>query len=111
MAKSLKSQLKTAKSLEDRASKNISVSHKTSSGTEVIKAGQPLDHTVKHIPYANTQFGMSLGSTINMDNYESLRVDVWLTDSVQEGETISEAYTRVQDVLEKQIETVVAQYK
>lgn len=50
---------------------------------------------------------MSKGITKNMDNYESLRVDVWLTDEVAEGETVEQAYNRISALLTEVLEETV----
>ena len=39
-----------------------------------------------------------------MDNYESLRVDVWATDEVKEGETYEDALNRVSDLVKARID-------
>lgn len=96
------------RSLKDKALENVSVSRKTSEGVEVLKAGTPLDHSKKHIPYEGSMFGVSKGVTKNMDNYESLRVDVWLNDTVQKGETLPEAVERVDSVLNELLESCVS---
>ena len=98
---------KKLKNLMDKAKDNTTISKKTSDGVEVIKNGVPNDHSVKHTPYEGAKIGMSKGVTKNMDNYESLRVDVWLSDEVQPGETISEAYDRIGSVLDKTLEEAV----
>lgn len=84
---------------------------------EVVKQGLPLDHAVKHeIPQATEiqatritpRIGVSKGVTLNMDNYESLRVDVWMTADMEEAETPKMAFDRVgallDEVLQDQID-------
>lgn len=105
MAKSLKSSMKKAK---EAAEKNTSITRKV--GREepvVVKSGTPLDHSLKHEPYEGAKLGMSKGITKNMDNYESLRVDVWLTDEVLPGESVREAYTRIEGVIDEVLEESV----
>ena len=112
MATKLSSQMKRMKQEQvkqlENARKNTTITKKV--GREeptVIKAGTPLDHSVKHNSYEGTKFGMSKGVTKNMDNYESLRVDVWLTSEVLEGESIREAYTRVEEIIDEVLEEAV----
>lgn len=112
MAKTLSSQMKRMQTkqstLKENARKSATVTKKT--GREpavVVKQGVPLDHAVKHNSYEGSKFGMSKGATINMDNYESMRVDVWLTDEVREGESIYEAYTRIETILDEVLEESV----
>lgn len=124
MAKSLSSQLKKLKvqqevQLKEQAEKNTTVQKGSSAnGYENLKKGVPLDHETKQKscknkdnPLAGKSFGISLGCTLNMENYESMRIDCWLTDTVREGETIEEAFTRVQAILEEQLEEMSSQYK
>jgi uncharacterized alkaline shock family protein YloU len=58
--------------------------------------------TAKH-----QSFGLSKGVTLNMGDFESLRVDVWLSDEVQKGETVSEAFDRVNEILQEELERMV----
>lgn len=110
MAKSLSSKMKSMKQeqLKQKAEANTIVTKKTGrEAPEVIKQGVPLDHSVKHDSYENAKFGMSKGITKNMDNYESLRVDVWLTSEVLPGESIKEAYARVEEIIDEVLEEAV----
>ena len=58
-----------------------------------------------------TVIGLSVGSTLNMDNYESLRVDCWISDTVKEGETVEQAYNRLREVLSAQFVETVNEYR
>lgn len=112
MAKSLSSQMKSMKQEQlkqkDEARRNATITKKTGREAPVtIQKGVPLDHSVKHDSYENAKFGMSKGITKNMDNYESLRVDVWLTSEVLPGESIKEAYARVEEVIDEVLEEAV----
>ena len=112
MAKTLSSQMRRMQTkqstLKENAVKNTTVTKKTGREAPVtVKQGVPLDHAVKHKSYENAKFGMSKGATINMDNYESMRIDVWLTDEVREGESIREAYTRIEAILDEVLEDTV----
>lgn len=117
MAKSLASTMKKLKSqqvsqVEEQAKKNTTVTKRANKQDTVLKEGTLIDHAVKHDVQSatNSKFGMSLGLTKNMDNYESLRADVWATDDVQDGETLEEAYTRLHATLGKVLEDIVAEY-
>lgn len=98
------------KSLNEQAVKNTQITKGTSKEQKVIKEGVPNDHSRKHLTNVPT-IGVSVGTTLNMGDYESLRVDVWLTDSVQEGETFETAYSRVTQVVDKTLQDIVCQYK
>lgn len=110
MAKTLSSKMKSMKQeqLKQKAEANTTVTKKVGrDAPTVVKQGVPLDHTTKHNPYENAQFGMSKGVTKNMENYESLRVDVWLTSEVLPGESIKEAYVRVEQIIDEVLEEAV----
>ena len=98
------------KKLKKQAEDNTSVTKGTNNNQEVLKAGTPNDHSRKHLT-SETVVGASVGSTINMDNYESLRVDVWLTDTVAENETTEQAYNRVVKVVDSTLNDIVNQYQ
>ena len=116
MAKSLGSQLKRLKEeqLRDTARDNTSIQKRDSEGTATIKKGNPLDHEVKQkfaknkdSSFVGQTVGMSKGITKNMDNYESLRVDCWLSDIVHEDETVKEAFVRVEAIIDEVLEESV----
>lgn len=91
--------IKPKKSLNERAKENVNVTKGTSKNQEKIKEGVPLEHHVKQDGVRVV--GVNIGITKNMDNYESLRVDCWLTDTIQEGETPEQAYERVLGIVDK----------
>lgn len=97
------------KSLESQAKENTTVTKGTKRDQKVEKQGTPLDHANKHKPQ-DTVVGVSLGVTKNMDNYESLRVDCWLIDTVKDGESVEQAYNRVVGVVDKQLQDTVQSY-
>lgn len=120
MAKSLSSAMKKLKEqqteqLKEVANTNTSVQKGSRrNGYETIQEGRPLDHDVKQKTsksksdiFEGQTFGVSKGITKNMENYESLRVDCWLSDVVHEGETIQEAFTRVENIIDEVLEEAV----
>lgn len=120
MAKSLSSQLKKLKEqqeeqLRESARENTTIQKGNSrNGFETLKKGKPLDHETKQKTakskdsfFVGQTFGVSKGITKNMDNYESLRVDCWLSDVVHEGETIREAFARVEAIVDEVLEESV----
>ena len=92
---------------------NATVTKGTKANQTVMKEEAPLDHAIKHgekkIP--NKSVGINLGVTLNMGDYESLRVDVWLTDTVSENETTEQAYNRVVKVVDSTLNDIVNQYQ
>lgn len=96
------------KSLKEIASDNTQVTKGTSKNQEVLKEGTPNDHSIKHL--STKIVGASVGITKNMDNYESLRVDCWLTDTVADNETVEQAYERILCVIDKTMQDTVSSY-
>lgn len=97
------------KSLEETAQENTTVTKGTSKNQKTIKSGTPNDHHRKQESSSKT-VGVNLGITKNMDNYESLRVDCWLTDSVKPGETERQAFERVIKVVDNVLQDTVNSY-
>lgn len=91
-----------------KAKENSSVAIKNAEGTNVVEKGVPNDHFNKREP--NT-VGISLGVTLNMGDYESMRADVWVSDNKSDKETYEEALNRIQEVVEKRLEEIVSQYR
>lgn len=74
---------------------------KKSSGVEetLVDRGNHLNSSNKRdILNPNKFVGINIGITKNLDNYESLRVDVWIADDVQEDETHADTLQRITDI-------------
>lgn len=102
--------------LKVTAKKNTTVTKKVGrEEPEVLKNGTPLDHSRKHnLPDVSTsskKVGCNIGCTLNMDNYESVRIDCWLSDEVQPGETFEEAFSRILLIANNQVEEVAQTYR
>jgi hypothetical protein len=109
--KSLSSNKKSP--IKEQARNNATVSQGSKrAGYVVKKQGEPLDQTLKHdvLTATDSKFGMNIGVTKNMDNFESLRVDVWATDVLREGETLTEANDRLGAELKKVLTDVVEEF-
>jgi methyl coenzyme M reductase subunit D len=50
-----------------------------------------------------TNVTVNLGYTLNLGNFQSLRVDLGCTDYVREGENTDSAMTRVYDFVESKV--------
>lgn len=50
-----------------------------------------------------TTVSVNLGYTLNLGNFQSLRVDLGCTDYVREGENTDSAMTRVYDFVESKV--------
>lgn len=93
--------MKRTSSLKKTLKSNTTSSIKHEDGSvETIKEGNPLDHVVKRVPGV---IGVSKGITKNMSNYESFRVDAWITDTVQPGETEKDALLRLSKLIEEHL--------
>lgn len=104
---------KLKQSLSQTAEENARVTQGTSKSQKTLKPGKPCDHSTKHlgsVPVTAPIVGVSIGSTLNMENYESLRVDVWLSDTVQPGETVQQAYDRISATVDTTLQKMVSQY-
>ena len=105
--------------LQRRAEENASVTRKTTGkfgGIETLKQGTPLDHAIKQgnetKRTAERQIvGISKGLTLNMENFESLRVDCWLTDVVKDFETVDQAFQRVGAIIDEQLDIQTQEYR
>jgi hypothetical protein len=51
----------------------------------------------------NTKVNVSLGYTLNLGNFQSLRIDLGVIDSKRDGETTSEAFERVYAFVEAKL--------
>lgn len=98
------------KSLTEQAKDNTTVTKGTKKNQKTLKDGVPNEHSRKHLEEAPT-VGVNIGTTLNMGDFESLRVDVWLTDKVAPTETTEQAYARVVQIVDKTLQEVVNQYQ
>lgn len=55
-----------------------------------------------------TKITCSMGMTINMGNFESLRIDLGLEDSQREGETVKQAHERVFNFVNRRLQEKVS---
>lgn len=109
--------LKKAKQLGEIANENLNAEIKNGATKEqfTVKCGNVVDPAQKHkeleVAKTGARVGFNLGTTLNMENYESLRADVWISDEVQEGETIEEAVQRLKGICEEQLNSFVEEYR
>jgi hypothetical protein len=73
----------------------------------------PRDTTIKKISPIDIgdRIGVSFGVTLNMGEYQSLRVESWAESTKREGETSAEAYKRLFDVVEREANKRAGEYK
>lgn len=58
-----------------------------------------------------TQVSVTLGYTLNLGNFQSLRVDLGVVDHTREGETTNEAMDRVYEFVEAKVVEKVKEAK
>lgn len=52
---------------------------------------------------SDTKVTVALGYTLNVGNFQSLRIDLGIEDSRREGENINEAFERVYEFVENKL--------
>ena len=58
-----------------------------------------------------TKVNVTLGYTLNLGNFQSLRVDIGVIDSTRNGETTSQAFDRIYAFVEEKLTTKVNEAK
>lgn len=89
---------------------NTSVTRKREGVEDLIEDGTVAELPIKRQSNTEPIVGMSKGITKNMQNYESLRLDVWYSDTIKKGETPEDALQRVEAVIDTVLENAVAYY-
>jgi hypothetical protein len=51
----------------------------------------------------STKVNVTLGYTLNLGNFQSLRIDLGVEDSRREGETVQQAFDRVYEFVEARL--------
>ena len=59
----------------------------------------------------NTKISVTLGYTLNLGNFESLRVDLGVVDARREGESVDQAFERVYTFVEDKLSEKVTEAK
>jgi hypothetical protein len=59
----------------------------------------------------DTKVNVTLGYTLNLGNFQSLRIDLGVVDSRRDGESIEDAFTRVYSFVENKLITKVNEAK
>lgn len=58
-----------------------------------------------------TKVNVTLGYTLNLGNFQSLRIDLGVVDSRRDGETVNEAFERVYSFVEAKLTEKVNESK
>lgn len=59
----------------------------------------------------STKVNVTLGYTLNLGNFQSLRIDLGIIDSRRDGETVNEAFDRVYSFVEQKLTEKVNESK
>lgn len=59
----------------------------------------------------DTKVNVTLGYTLNLGNFQSLRIDLGVVDSRRDGETIDDAFARVYSFVENKLITKINEAK
>ena len=51
----------------------------------------------------NTKINIALGYTLNLGNFQSLRIDLGVEDSRRDGESVQQAFDRVYEFVEARL--------
>ena len=57
----------------------------------------------------DTRVRVALGYTLNLGNFQSLRIDLEITDSKREGENTDQAFSRIYDYVENKLSEKVSE--
>lgn len=81
--------------IKSRKKVEANVVKKNEDGSEdVLVKGSVVDANIKTATPVRT-VGVNIGVTMNMGNYQSMRIDVWSADKIHKNETRKEAIFRV----------------
>ena len=59
----------------------------------------------------NTKVSVTLGYTLNLGNFQSLRLDLGVVDSKRDGENVDEAFARVYKFVEDKLTEKIQEAK
>jgi hypothetical protein len=59
----------------------------------------------------DTKVNVTLGYTLNLGNFQSLRIDLGIVDSRRDGETVNEAFDRVYSFVEQKLTEKITEAK
>lgn len=90
--------------LRKEAQANVSVVHRVGKKEEVVKPGIPLDTSDKHDKVSEVRFGFSKGATLNMGDYQSQRIDAWVSDTLRPGESLQDGFARLNTIIDEVLE-------
>ncbi len=89
---------------------NAYVTKGNSKEQKIIKEGNPVSVSEKINPHSSAVIGLNKGITKNMDNFESLRIDVWFSTQLAKGVEPKDGYSEISDIIDEVLEEMVAEY-
>ncbi len=96
--------------LKKEIEKNIHITRGNSKERKVLKESNPVSISKKINPHSPVIIGLNKGVTKNMDNFESLRIDVWFSTPLAEGVDPKDGYSEISDIIDDILEEMVAEY-
>lgn len=88
----------TKKKLED----NTTIVKKVSGEEKLIQEGKELPRKVDK-PNSGNTVGLNIGVTLNLGDYQSLRIDCWASEELQEGQDRQEKLIELTNMLQEHI--------
>lgn len=104
------------KPTKETVKNNAVVSKGNRKSSNVLQEGVPADISEKTKDGKNNKIvgtkivGINKGITKNMDNYESLRIDVWCSDTLEDGETLKQGIQRLNEIVDEALNELVEEY-
>jgi hypothetical protein len=80
-------------------------------GMSLFNEGYEMSEVEKVVSNDNTKVGVTLGYTLNLGNFQSLRIDLNVIDSKREGENTNDAFERVYKFVEDKLTEKVNEAK
>ncbi len=80
-------------------------------GMNLFNEGYEMSEVENVVSNDNTKVGVTLGYTLNLGNFQSLRIDLNVIDSKRDGENTNDAFERVYKFVEDKLTEKIAEAK
>lgn len=80
-------------------------------GMSLFNEGYEMSEVENVVNNDNTKVGVTLGYTLNLGNFQSLRIDLNVIDSKRDGENTNDAFERVYKFVEDKLTEKIAEAK
>jgi hypothetical protein len=77
---------------------------------EETKEYSGLYYDRKDVDASPRRIGVSIGKTINLGDYESLRIDVWCAEDIPDGEDKNRHFLDLRKRLDEQLQAIETDY-